>query len=168
MDRHRHVGARVCAGLLGATNRSTVLRTLWRAKDRATLPGVGSNSRPDYQELLTNVRLVVWLDSSEEESQGETLESRVALALDHPGRIERFGGLSLGESTHLVDWVGRLREGATKQAEAYLLAGDGRLSLPVWVDHVGSAGTRYVTGEIVTVSPVCAPSPSRIAKIEPP
>ena len=78
-DRRRHIGARVCAGLLGRADQSTVLRTLWRAKDRATLPGVGTNSRPDYQELLTNVHLAMWLESSEEIASGESLESRVAL-----------------------------------------------------------------------------------------
>ena len=90
-------------------------------------------------------------------------ETHIAGETDEKHTIERFGGLSLGESTHLVDWVGRFRDGANPRADVYLLTEDGSLSLPVWVDHVGSAGTRYVSGEIVPVAPVRAPSVDRIA-----
>ena len=69
-DRRRHVGARVCPALLNYPERSTVLRTLWRVKERSTLPGAGTNSRPDYQELLTDVRLAIWLDSTEVRTRG--------------------------------------------------------------------------------------------------
>ena len=62
--------------------------------------------------------------------------------LDQPRQVDRFGGLSLGESTHLVDEVRRLRPTDVGPMRAFLLAERGRLSLPVWVDHVGSAGTR--------------------------
>jgi CRISPR-associated protein Cas5t len=37
---------------------------------------------------------------------------------------------------------------------AFLLAERGRLTLPVWVDHVGSAGTRYVTGDLIPNWPI--------------
>lgn len=39
------------------------------------------------------------------------------------------------------------------------------MTLPVWVDHVGSAGTNYVTGDLV-VGPVTAPDVDRVPKIE--
>lgn len=159
-DRRRHVGVRVTSGLLrnparqppAAPNpeRSTVLRTLWRVKENKP-PGTGTNLRPDFQELLTDVHLAVWLDSSSEESQGPNLEERVAIALDHPERVERFGGLSLGESTHLVNEVSRIRTDDDRIAHAYLLEPKGRLSLPVWVDHVGSKGTRYAVGDLKPV-----------------
>jgi CRISPR-associated protein Cas5t len=50
----------------------------------------------------------------------------------------------------LVDEVSRLRPGQPIGARAYLLDPEnrGRLSLPVWVDHVGSAGTRRVSGNL--------------------
>src|SRR3954466_12574225 len=57
VDRRRHVGARVCPGLLRAPEASTLLRTLWRVKDRAVGAGVGANIRPDYQEVLTGLDL---------------------------------------------------------------------------------------------------------------
>ncbi len=167
-DRRRHVGARVAPGLFNEPDRSTVLRTLWRVKERGTLPGVGTNLRPDYQELLTDVQLAIWLDSGEESSALPNLEERVSTALDHPEQITRFGGLSLGESTHLVDQVRRIRDDDGREARVYLLAEQGRLSLPVWVDHVGSAGTRYVTGDLVAAGCSLSPTAARMPLIEPP
>ncbi len=165
-DRRRHLAARVSPGLLGSDaavemprrpDRSTVLRTLWRVKNKEL--GHSTNSRPDFQELLTDVRLAIWLDSSGEAGSGQTLETRVATALDAPRGVDRFGGLSLGESTHLVDEVRRLRPGDGGVVWSYLTADRGRLSLPVWVDHVGSAGTRYASGELVRRLDVAAPPP---------
>ncbi len=177
-DRRRHLGARVSPGLydrgsqaegtFALPDRSIVLRTLWRVKDRGSPPGVGTNCRPDYQELLTDVQLAIWLDSSDEAPGVPSLEERVATALDHPERIERFGGLSLGESTHLVDQVRRIPADESRGVRLYLLADQGRLSLPVWVDHVGSAGTRYVTGDLVEDRRSSPPPASRMPVIEPP
>lgn len=151
-DRRRHVGARVTAGLLNSPPTSTVLRTVWRVK-KVPLGSPG-NTRPDYQQLLTEVELAVWLDSSEE--QGKGLEDRVRAALANPAAVSRFGGLSLGESTHLVDEVCAGDEADKRIAgripRAFLCSPKGRLTLPVWVDHVGSAGTRYATGDLVTDS----------------
>jgi CRISPR-associated protein Cas5t len=123
--------------------------------------GCGSNARPDYQQILTGVELIIWFDSSDEQAGPPTLESRVRQALDVEARsnVSRFGGLSLGESTHLVDVVSLLTDdlrrglverfaGAGVASRTYLRAEQGLLGLPVWVDHVGSAGTRYVVGEL--------------------
>ncbi len=167
-NRRRHIGARVCPALLNIPGTSVVLRTLWRIKDRKYPQGAGTNARPDYQELLTGVRLAIWLDSSEETGADPRLEERVITALDFPGRIERFGGLSLGESTHLVDEVGRLVEGQANEARIFLLdlANRGRLSLPVWVDHVGSANTRHVSGNLEAIA-ASTPPIERMPKIEP-
>lgn len=168
VDRRRHVGARVCPALIRKDDkRSRVLRTLWRVKDRKALPGTGTNARPDYQELLTNLELAVWLDSTDESGSSPTLEDRVATVLDHPERIDRFGGLSLGESSHLVDEVGRLQDRGFREAEAYQLAERGRLTLPVWVDHVGSAGTRFAVGDLVKTG-VEGPPRERMPMITPP
>jgi len=164
-NRRRHVGARICPALLNQPERSAVLRTLWRVKK---LPlGSSGNTRPDYQEILSNVRLAIWLDSTEEAGAEPTLEERVHTALDHPEQIDRFGGLSLGESTHLVNEVTRLPESPNLRARAYLLNERGRLSMPVWVDHVGSAGTRYVCGDLVETD-ILPPDRNRMPRIDPP
>ena len=41
-DRRRHTGARVSAAIRGEPAVSTVLRTLWREKDKKLAPGAGS------------------------------------------------------------------------------------------------------------------------------
>jgi CRISPR-associated protein Cas5t len=94
------------------------------------------------------------------------LEARVVTALTRPDQIERFGGLSLGESTHMVDEVAILPAGKSVEVTAYLLdpTSRGRLSLPVWVDHIGSAGTRRVSGNLETL--MSEPPLERMPKIE--
>jgi CRISPR-associated protein Cas5t len=160
--RLRHVGCRVCPALLNQPEMSTVLRTVWRVKSRPL--GSAGNTRPDYQQLLTPVEAVIWLDSTEETS-AERLEDRVSHALERPDSVVRFGGLSLGESTHLVDEVSRFDGDPTRQALFYLLSDTGRVTLPVWVDHVGSAGTRHVTGDLVQRELVSPPR-DRMPRIE--
>jgi CRISPR-associated protein Cas5t len=154
-NRGRHVGCRITPVLIGRPRQSVVLRAVWRVK---RLPlGSPGNTRPDYQQLLSPVELVIWIDSSELEAP-PTLEQRVRNALVNPASIARFGGLSLGESTHLVDEVGPLewylqssrfqKNPVPPCGQAFLLAERGRLTLTVWVDHVGSAKTRHVTGDL--------------------
>ena len=171
-QRSAHIGARVSAAIRGAPAVSTVLRTLWRVKDRKLSPGQGSNARPDYQELLTNLELLIWLDSS-----GETglptvvnLEERVTGAMKSKGSgVKRFGGLSLGESTHLVDQITMIPN-AMVPADGWTLFSSnvrGSMSLPVWVDHVGSKGTKHVVGDLVPVG-LTAPDLTALPQIVPP
>lgn len=144
-DRRAHVGARVSGGIFGHPPISRVLRTIWRVKKATTLIGVGGNARPDWQELVTGAEIALFVSSDGEEGPG--LEERVARALDSPASIVRFGGLSLGESTHLVDVVRRLRDSDLARTPRLFVADDaGDRSMPVWVDHVGSTGTRYAVG----------------------
>jgi CRISPR-associated protein Cas5t len=143
-----------------------VLRTVWRIKNRKLLMGDGNNRMPAQQELLTGVKAVIWLDSQEEEAGSISLEQRTLGALTRPERIVRYGGLAFGESTHLVDEVKRFDGDATTNGAVFLLADRGELTLPVWVDHVGSGGTRYVTGDLRAL-PLVAPALVRVPKIEP-
>lgn len=170
-DRRRHVGARVAPVLLTEPRTSVVLRTVWRVKK--TPLGSPGNSRPDYQQLLTGVELLVWLDSAGEAGHGPTLETRVAAALADPAGVTRFGGLSLGESTHLVDevspWERVKGRHAGRAGRAFLTREDrkGRLTLPVWVDHVGSRHSRYATGDLVPLDLLDAPAADRLPVITP-
>jgi CRISPR-associated protein Cas5t len=160
-QRLRHVGCRIVPVLINRPRQSVVLRTVWRVK-KVPLGSPG-NTRPDYQQLLSPVELVIWIDSIQQEA-APTLEHRVRDSLANPAGVHRFGGLSLGESTHLVDEVNLLdtylhskrfqRRQLQPLGQAFLLAERGRLTLPVWVDHVGSAGTRYVTGDLCPDWPI--------------
>lgn len=166
-DRYRHIGCRIAPVLIGRPEKSTILRTVWRTKSKKLRMGDGNNRTPAQQELLTGVRLVLWLDSSDEQESAPYLEQRVESALTRPELLKRFGGLSLGESTHLVDEARLFPGNAEETGMMFVCAERGRLTLPVWVDHVGSEGTRYVTGDLLTV-PLTAPDGTRLPQIEPP
>lgn len=165
-NRRRHLGVRIVPVLVSRPETSVVLRTVWRVKK--TPLGSPGNTRPDYQQLLSGVELAIWIDSHEEAGD-ERLEDRVRTCLANPASISRFGGLALGESTHLVDEVSLLENAAprlvSRAGRAFLLAERGRLTLPVWVDHVGSAGTRYVTGDLEAVAPLAIPDQDRMPRI---
>ncbi len=146
-DRRRHIGCRVTVMSLSEPAKSVVLRKVWRVKNPR--PEASENIRPDYQELLSHLELLIWIDSTEEpNSRGLTLEQRIGMALEQPERVSRSGGLSLGESTHLVNDVTLIDDSvaASLQGHAFLLDPRGELTLPVWVDHVHSVETHYVTG----------------------
>jgi CRISPR-associated protein Cas5t len=156
--------------MLNKPETSVVLRTVWRVKK--TPLGSPGNTRPDYQQLLSPVRLLIWIDSTAE-GTSTSLEQRVQSALDRPTSITRFGGLSLGESTHLVDEVTRFKVDHPRFADlpprgqAFLKADRGHLSLPIWVDHVGSAGTRFVCGDLVEQPTSEPPDRERMPMITP-
>ncbi len=142
-DRLVHQGVELGIGLIGDPERSVVLRTLWRVKNTKDGPGLGSNKRPDFQELLTHIQLSLWIQKGTREKSHVPLVERLQTALTAPERISRFGGLSLGESTHLVNEIRLWRQ--DDATEGRLLVNDekGDLSLPIWPDHVGSRGTSW-------------------------
>jgi len=142
-NRLVHAGAEVAVAVTGDPARSVILRTLWRVKSRKEPPGVGANKRPDFQEILSSVALGVWVRPGASEKSERALFDRVTEALHSPEDIRRYGGLSLGESTHLVDQVRKWD--ADDPANGRVLVSDpaGDLSLPIWADHVGSKNTRW-------------------------
>lgn len=142
-NRHAHEGAELAIALVSQPNYSVVLRTLWRVKSRQQGLGQGENKRPDFQELLTNVRALVWVRQGAEETAATSLAVRVHEAITQPHSVSRFGGLSLGESTHLVDELRLAREDDVIAGRALLNDEAGELSLPIWPDHVGSRKTSW-------------------------
>jgi CRISPR-associated protein Cas5t len=142
-NRLVHSGAEIAYALLSEPARSTVIRTAWRIKDAKIPPGLGSNRRPDFQEVLTDIRLAAFVRPGAGEQAPVPLAQRVAVALSNPASVRRFGGLSLGESTHLVDEVRRLRPGDGEAGRWLLSDLEGDLPQPIWPDHVGSSRTRW-------------------------
>lgn len=150
IDRQRHVGARVTCAISGRPNRSTVVRTTWRVKSPSAPPGEEDNAKPDFQQLLTGCDIMIWLDSGGE-SATPSLEARVRHAFENPSTIERFGGWSLGESTHLINDVWLVDSPLPGVWSVFIVESNGGMTLPVWVDHVGTAGTRYAVGTMRTL-----------------
>jgi CRISPR-associated protein Cas5t len=147
VNRRMHEGAEIAIALITKPSYSVVLRTLWRVKTKKYGLGLGENRRPDFQELLTDVGLAVWVRQGSHEVSAPSLAERVNHALDNPAKISRFGGLSLGESTHLVNDISRL-DSSDCGAQLLLADEDGDQSLPVWPDHVGSK-TRWAQYRLV-------------------
>jgi len=141
VNRREHEGAEIAIALLAEPSYSVVLRTLWRVKDRKEGPGLKNNRRPDFQELLSDTQLAVWVRKGTNENAAQSLASRVEQAMQHPSTISRFGGLSLGESTHLVNDITTL-DNKVIRGRLLMAEDEGDLSLPIWPDHVGSA-TRW-------------------------
>lgn len=134
---HFHEGTEIAFGLLSEPEYSVVLRTLWRIKKPKDGLGLGSNRSPDFQELLTDIRLAVWIRESDSEKSEITFAKRIENALKNPSLINRFGGLALGESTHLVDEIKPLQISEQTFCQILLNDEEGDLSLPIWADHVG-------------------------------
>ena len=144
VSRRAHVGAEIAFALLSRPQVSTVLRTKWRVKSGKTPLGAGQNKVPDFQEVLTEIRMLVWVRTGRAERASPSLAERLEGLLLSPAETVRFGALSLGESTHLVNDFRRWRR-EEDGSEGVLLVqgGEGALSLPIWADHVSSVGTRW-------------------------
>ena len=139
VNRRFHEGTEIAIALLSEPEYSVVLRTLWRVKNKNSGLGLGENRRPDFQELLTDIRLAVWI--RDEETTETSLTKRIRNSFENPSTVNRFGGLCLGESTHLVDEVKLIDNKQMGFGQFLLNDEDGDLSLPIWADHVGSNTT---------------------------
>jgi CRISPR-associated protein Cas5t len=138
-----HVGVKIAIGIIGdAPPISRIVRKQrhhkFSVKHLGTYP-TSQFSKPNHHELLTDLRFVVQIDSTEETATVK-LADRVAIALSTPEQITRFGGLSLGESWAMLNGVRDYRE---DDGEIHWLAQDkrGLIGLPIWIDRTTTQGT---------------------------
>jgi len=131
-EKSRHRGAEMALAVDRAPVVSKVFRKLRRGSDL-------ENTRPDYQDLLMDLHLWIWLRPGADPIN-PPLSAVVPEKLARPSTITRSGVLSLGESSYLVDSI---KEDANPPAELSFLVPDksGFYSLPVWVDHVNARNT---------------------------
>jgi CRISPR-associated protein Cas5t len=125
-DKTLHRGVRIALAVEKLPEKAKVFRKLRRGK---TLEDI----RPDYQDLLLDLRLWIWLQQGHDTSP-IPLSDKVTAAISSPFSVTRSGGLSLGESSYLVDAIS-IKE--PSEAEGIFLEPneEGFYSLPVWVDH---------------------------------
>lgn len=129
---------------------ATTLRKLSRFKY-----GVSTHvgHKPDYVETLCEIGFLCWVDSSKEQlsaedqtsqkpRKAETLEERLDQAIRFPADVNRYGVLYLGLSDDAVNEVSLCSE-ATGPWHRLLPSDTGNIELPVLVQHVGAAGTRW-------------------------
>jgi len=133
-EKSRHVGVGLALAIEAEPSRSRVFRKLRRGKDLEDI-------RPDYQDLLIGLNLWIWIATARDQSD-PSLPRAMVEALSHPETVLRSGGLSLGESSYLVDSV--TRECPDEQAELTFLIPDqkGFHNLPVWIDHATNSRRR--------------------------
>jgi CRISPR-associated protein Cas5t len=151
IDMTAHLGVKLAIGIIG--NDPPISRIVrkqrhhkFSQKHLGTYP-TSQFSKPNHHELLTDVQVVVQVDSSEELANIK-LSERVAIALSSPDQIIRFGGLSLGESWAMINGIREYRE--VDGAIRWLVKDKrGLISLPVWIDRNTSQGTfqRFSFGE---------------------
>lgn len=130
-DRNTFINTEISIARIVQPELSTVFRTCWRVKKSGIPPGVGENKRPDFQELLTGLQILIWV-------QAGKLAEKLWMAKENPCLIERFGGLSLGESRDLVNEIIWCPENGQQNCEWLYNDECGIFTLPVWVDHVGT------------------------------
>lgn len=141
--RARHQGVRLAFAYKRMPMVTTTLRKLSRYKYGVPHKQSTLGNAPDYVETLCGLDFVCWIDSSTEmRKEPPLLEERIRMALREPGSVERYGILSLGLSDDAVD---QIKEIERMDSHCYRLIPDktGELELPIWVDHVGSAKTRW-------------------------
>ena len=141
-DRYKHCGIKIAIALLSEPAKSVTLRTMRRFKKKKL--DHKENSRPDFQEILTGIELMVWVDKGEDKAK-LSLCDRITEAFKHPSSVSRFGALCLGESRDLVNSIDLVTEIVPNLTLNYLIRDKyGDLSLPYWVDYVDSQSTRWL------------------------
>jgi len=145
--RKRHEGVRLAFAYKRLPKVATTLRKLSRYKYGVPSKQSSLGNAPDFVETLCDIEFLCWIDSSQEKTTGgcegnKTLEQRLQSVLTTPADVDRRGVLCLGLSDDAVNSVGLCNrlEGPWHR----LLPKDaGAIELPVWVDHVGAAHTRW-------------------------
>ncbi len=135
-EKAMHRGAGMALAVVSMPQRAKVFRKLRRGDDL-------EDTRPDYQDLLMDLTLCIWLRQGEDTAD-PPLSARIPTALAHPDTITRFGGLSLGESSYLVDAVGPTQMPLDKALQ--FLKPDkerGFYRMPVWVDHAANQNVSW-------------------------
>lgn len=142
--RRRHEGVRLAFAFRQIPRIATNLSKLSRYK--YGVPGKQSKlgNAPDFVEILCGIEFLCWIDSTQEIGSDAlpTLERRIIEAINFPDKVNRSGILCLGLSDDIVDEV-VLCQSITGTWHRLLPEDTGQVELPIWVDHVGSANTRW-------------------------
>jgi len=145
--RGRFVGAECAVAIEQRPPVSKVLRKMHRGSETDEVSGQeAAKHRPEYQELLSSLRF--WtriVDESAHENPG--LADCIRRALESPSSIDRFGAVSLGESTFIVDELS-IVESVPDDVLVLRPSDDGFLAMSVWVDFEDRSRTRLKRFEL--------------------
>jgi len=148
--RRRHAGVRLAFAYKRVPHIATTLRKLSRYKYGVPGKQATLGNAPDFVETLCGIDFLCWVDSAGEllnqdgtqQDARQTLEQRIITALTTPESVDRYGILCLGLSDDAVNDV-HLYEAIEGQWYRLIPHHTGAIELPVWVDHVGAAKTRW-------------------------
>lgn len=140
--RSRHQGVRLAFAYKSIPQIATTLRKLSRYKYGVPSKQLKLGNAPDFIETLCDIEFLCWVESSLERDFTPNLEMRIVEAIESPNKVERYGLLCLGLSDDAVNDV-RLCQSIEGKWHRLIPSATGSLELPVWVDHVGSANTRW-------------------------
>lgn len=160
--RTRHEGVRLAFAYKKLPQIATTLRKLSRYKYGVPSKQSSLGNAPDFVETLCDIEFLCWIDSSRERTVVEdglsnTLELRLQTVLTEPEDVNRRGILCLGLSDDAVNSVS-LCDRFTGDWHRLVPSQTGPIELPVWVDHVGAAHTRWRRFEFEeTASPIIVP-----------
>ncbi|CAN5489397.1 type I-MYXAN CRISPR-associated protein Cas5/Cmx5/DevS [soil metagenome] len=141
---------------------ATTLRKLSRYKYGVPSKQSKLGNAPDFIETLCGIEFLCWVDSSQEKADedgrpkgdGLGLEGRIVEAIQSPTSVDRYSLLCLGLSDDAVNDVS-LCQTFSGVWHRLSPSDTGTMELPVWVDHVGAANTRWRRFEFEeTASPV--------------
>jgi CRISPR-associated protein Cas5t len=158
--RTRHEGVRLAFAYKKLPQIATTLRKLSRYKYGVPSKQSSLGNAPDFVETLCDIEFLCWIDSSHERlatdnsDQSNTLEKRLKKALTEPENVKRRGVLCLGLSDDTVNSIS-LCDQFEGDWHRLLPSASGSMELPIWVDHVGAAQTRWRRFEFEkTASPI--------------
>ncbi len=141
-DARQHCGVKLAIAMLSQPQKSRILRKMRRFKYSDYSDS--RNTIPEHQEILTDIKFLVWIESVGETNK-PTLVEKIYRAKTNPFSVKRFGCLYLGESNDLVNSVKLARKHHISRDKRWLIQDNqGLITLPYWVDHVGSSETRWL------------------------
>ncbi|MBW2135683.1 MAG: type I-MYXAN CRISPR-associated protein Cas5/Cmx5/DevS [Deltaproteobacteria bacterium] len=131
-DKEQYAGVELALALSQEPEKCRIFRKLRRVPQSKKDADPLTERRPDYQDILLDLQFWLWLRDGQ---ACQTLTDRVRAALEPQRRREiiRYGGLSLGESSHLVNEISlKMPSG---QGRFLCQDPEGYYQLPVWVQH---------------------------------
>lgn len=141
-DVYRHCGVELAIAMLSQPRKSRILRQMRRFKNANFSDP--ENVNPAYQEILSNLKCLIWVRSDGEKIQ-PSLREKIQFAFDYPELVRRFGCLFLGESDQLIKTIKLVSQDYLEGVRQWVIKDNrGRLTLPYWIDHVGSRNTRFL------------------------
>jgi CRISPR-associated protein Cas5/DevS len=160
-NKAKYAGVNLALAIEGEPELSRVFRKFRRVPQAPKAKADPLTARrPDYQDLLIGLNLWIWVNDG---SSSNSMQRLIEKALDPLKRreIKRYGGLSLGESSFLVNEVIIKEPGTDCQGKFLCKDEEGYYSFPVWVHHprCGDGKTKLNRFSILNPVPLKQPPP---------